>query len=1322
MNTEDKFKLIKELLAQGYQGSISEYIAQIEQQEAQAAQAQAQAEQQGQNPSTPTPALAGNIPTEPQQTSTERNIIQPGQYRRGGIKINTSYATGGVKKYDEGGDKKSTTEFVANAPIYDSQGQCWSNCGQRFEEGGNKETAPETKEKSTFSKWGHGVLDAAGLVPGFGEIADGVNALWYAAEGDKTNAALSTAAMIPFIGWGATAAKTGNKINKAVKAVDGTKDIVKTAKNTPPKWSKGVTHYGTPGAEGISNALKGLKGTGRHLDEIGFDASKIIGKNVVNHGNVHGRQIVEVALPGGKTQLFYKSSGMAGKKGAGKGGGTGGLWQPFGGHATHNIPGHGKVDNWFIKDAGYKDYYGSKSFRDIAGNLDRVAAEEGWDMSKQIVQRSGGVRKKEHGGPHDSDSTYTHIPSDSLIKRQQFNESRFKSDAVSPDGATSIAQIMPNTFADGLKKGYVPKGTKYEDLAKDDELATQFQTAYMNDLLTRPWNKGTDKVKRAKALAAYNMGPTGLVRFLNAQKKNDVDIYDSLDWIEDLNTETKNYVNNIMFGGDEKYEKEFRTLHNKKFKKIKKKRKGGRYDTGGASENIENDQGLGTLDWMQNYNIHTFAAESTATPVVIPYRPIEEEIEEEEKVETKKAEVQNEEVKEEDKNILNDTPIVMVPGFVQETPFVIEPDNTSVYVPPVVWEGVDNNIKDLDAEKENIELQKIQVKNARKKETEKVRKSIQDTMETFYQQYTKIDYDEGSSSAVKAMQQELVDSGYDLGKYGPNKDGIDGKFGNKTKLAYIDFMNKKLESKLPITFNPSTREEECDVNGCALYVTTEFMNEGYDVDNMGVGGDAWTMYDQIVSQGNGSSVYNIFNNPEFKNVSSHHDAKTKSIEAVKNGEVTKDMFQIGDIVGLTNDGSSNWDNAYEAQVDGTHFNGKKIKNKTYNSHVGFVSGIDGNGNPIVSHNISGKVYNDTWDNIHGGGVGWIARPNSTKSGGFKYDYEANTTEHDNAELLNFFDEKNYEGQVDDNGDQKRYTDEEKVIQNDAINFVKNNVPIILDELEIPINGEDGQDWLTNAVIGIGMKETGLGTRKNAPSNVEKNRKVNNNVKTAIQAVDIANPFVDIENYFAPGDESDFYAKSSLDPNDFSLGITKTKLSGIGEGSKNYYDINSTSIHTDNNKALAVTIDNFARNYRMLHTYSAENPQLNLTEEDIRNMTIIAHQRGLLSKNRAGGGANANFGKRHDQTLEQQLESLRSMYEGSLYDISSTNYRHLPVGGDYMYQREFGEHGAESYISSVNRYINRQVKTHEALALENKNEEEKPVVEARLGGYTSKYGY
>tara|TARA_R100001082_G_scaffold35994_1_gene18875 strand:- start:242 stop:817 length:576 start_codon:yes stop_codon:yes gene_type:complete len=169
--------------------------------------------------------------------------------------------------------------------------------------------------------------------------------------------------------------------------------------------------------------------------------------------------------------------------------------------------------------------------------------------------------------PFKQDEINFDIPMDSLIVRQQFNESRFKSDAVSPDGATSIAQIMPDTFADGLKKGYVPSGTKYEDLAKDDELATQFQVAYMDDLLTRSWNKGSDKVKVAKALAAYNMGPTGLVNYLETQKEKGVDIYETLDWLDNLNTETKNYVKNILLGGNQKYEKEFDQEYKKKFTK-----------------------------------------------------------------------------------------------------------------------------------------------------------------------------------------------------------------------------------------------------------------------------------------------------------------------------------------------------------------------------------------------------------------------------------------------------------------------------------------------------------------------------------------------------------------------------------------------------------------------------------------------------------------------------------------------------------------------------------------------------------------------------------
>ncbi|WP_342567134.1 T7SS effector LXG polymorphic toxin [Psychrobacillus sp. FSL K6-4046] len=55
------------------------------------------------------------------------------------------------------------------------------------------------------------VLDLAGLIPGIGEIADGLNGVIYYARGDKLNAGLSFAAMVPFLGWGSTGTKIVNK-------------------------------------------------------------------------------------------------------------------------------------------------------------------------------------------------------------------------------------------------------------------------------------------------------------------------------------------------------------------------------------------------------------------------------------------------------------------------------------------------------------------------------------------------------------------------------------------------------------------------------------------------------------------------------------------------------------------------------------------------------------------------------------------------------------------------------------------------------------------------------------------------------------------------------------------------------------------------------------------------------------------------------------------------------------------------------------------------------------------------------------------------------
>ncbi|ROS26003.1 DNA/RNA non-specific endonuclease [Cellulomonas sp. PhB150] len=63
------------------------------------------------------------------------------------------------------------------------------------------------KDSNPFSDIGHLVFDGLGLIPVVGEPADAINAIWYAAEGNAVDAALSSASLIPFLGWGATGGK-----------------------------------------------------------------------------------------------------------------------------------------------------------------------------------------------------------------------------------------------------------------------------------------------------------------------------------------------------------------------------------------------------------------------------------------------------------------------------------------------------------------------------------------------------------------------------------------------------------------------------------------------------------------------------------------------------------------------------------------------------------------------------------------------------------------------------------------------------------------------------------------------------------------------------------------------------------------------------------------------------------------------------------------------------------------------------------------------------------------------------------------------------------
>jgi len=152
-----------------------------------------------------------------------------------------------------------------------------------FDEG----TLPEDDSSNGFLDGFQTVLDIAGLVPGFGEIADGINAAIYVARGDYANAALSAAAMLPIGGQAATAAKLGMKVTDAAKTViknadeaaDATKAAVKKSSKDVDKTfdaskatNKQKGNFGE--IKATDNLLNNptLKQKGYDLKRIGDDA------------------------------------------------------------------------------------------------------------------------------------------------------------------------------------------------------------------------------------------------------------------------------------------------------------------------------------------------------------------------------------------------------------------------------------------------------------------------------------------------------------------------------------------------------------------------------------------------------------------------------------------------------------------------------------------------------------------------------------------------------------------------------------------------------------------------------------------------------------------------------------------------------------------------------------------------------------------------------------------------------------------------------------------------------------------------------------------
>ncbi|WP_406400100.1 DNRLRE domain-containing protein [Streptomyces sp. NBC_00879] len=104
----------------------------------------------------------------------------------------------------------------------------------------------------SLSDVGHAALDVAGMVPVIGEAADVANGIWYAAEGNYADAAMSFASAVPGVGNAVTAAKWAKK---GAKAVDAVKSAAKSG-------GKKVAGKAKAGAKKAKQTVS--KGTGKH--------------------------------------------------------------------------------------------------------------------------------------------------------------------------------------------------------------------------------------------------------------------------------------------------------------------------------------------------------------------------------------------------------------------------------------------------------------------------------------------------------------------------------------------------------------------------------------------------------------------------------------------------------------------------------------------------------------------------------------------------------------------------------------------------------------------------------------------------------------------------------------------------------------------------------------------------------------------------------------------------------------------------------------------------------------------------------------------------
>ena len=137
----------------------------------------------------------------------------------------------------------------------------------------------------------------------------------------------------------------------------------------------------------------------------------------------------------------------------------------------------------------------------------------------------------------------TPFSEEEMEARQQYAETRFKKGRVSQAGARGAYQFMPATWR-SIQQRFGLRGDieNYNDNKQARDL-------YMDSLMHNDIIRfASEPSKVALAYAAYNWGIGNLKKFIEKEQNKGIDVYNTWDWIDDLPSEPRNYVNFIVRG------------------------------------------------------------------------------------------------------------------------------------------------------------------------------------------------------------------------------------------------------------------------------------------------------------------------------------------------------------------------------------------------------------------------------------------------------------------------------------------------------------------------------------------------------------------------------------------------------------------------------------------------------------------------------------------------------------------------------------------------------------------------------------------------------